>query len=191
MRSSDRRISILDAAQQLFLQEGYAATSIADIRAACGASVGSIYHAFASKEAIAIALVERAIAGWTAATTNGDCAGTAKDLIQTTVEGLLRWSAAHPMEFRILDELRTVATRISVDGALAELMRASRRESSDRLAEYVAEGAIRNLPVDLLQALVLGPSYEFLRACGGEPPSDKLDEVIAVFSEAAWRGVAA
>ncbi|HTO27428.1 MAG TPA: TetR family transcriptional regulator, partial [Devosia sp.] len=43
----DRRRQILDAALSAFLERGYAATSIADIRARSGASTGSIYHFFA------------------------------------------------------------------------------------------------------------------------------------------------
>ena len=60
----DRRRQILDAALASFLEKGYAATSIADIRARSGASTGSIYHFFSGKGALAEALLREAVAGW-------------------------------------------------------------------------------------------------------------------------------
>ena len=57
MSTPDRRQAILDAALASFVARGYLATSISDIRAASGASTGSIYHFFAGKGALAEALL--------------------------------------------------------------------------------------------------------------------------------------
>lgn len=43
---------ILDTAARLFRNEGYAATSLRDIAAACGMQAGSLYYHFASKDEI-------------------------------------------------------------------------------------------------------------------------------------------
>jgi len=51
---------ILDAAEALFGQRGYASTSVAAICAASALPVGSIYHHFASKSAILSAVIDRA-----------------------------------------------------------------------------------------------------------------------------------
>jgi AcrR family transcriptional regulator len=50
---------ILDTAAQLFFQKGYDKTTLQDIIDATGLSKGAIYHHFASKEAILIAVVDR------------------------------------------------------------------------------------------------------------------------------------
>lgn len=50
---------ILDTASQLFFQKGYDKTTLQDIIDATGLSKGAIYHHFASKEAILIAVVDR------------------------------------------------------------------------------------------------------------------------------------
>ena len=50
---------ILDTATRLFLQKGYDKTTLQDIIDATGLSKGAIYHHFASKEAIIIAVVDR------------------------------------------------------------------------------------------------------------------------------------
>ena len=50
---------ILDTATRLFLQKGYDKTTLQDIIDATKLSKGAIYHHFASKEAIIIAVVDR------------------------------------------------------------------------------------------------------------------------------------
>ena len=50
---------ILDTASRLFLQKGYEKTTLQDIIDATKLSKGAIYHHFASKEAILIAVVDR------------------------------------------------------------------------------------------------------------------------------------
>jgi AcrR family transcriptional regulator len=52
--------TILDAAEALFGQRGYASTSVAAICAASALPVGSIYHHFANKLAILSAVLDRA-----------------------------------------------------------------------------------------------------------------------------------
>jgi AcrR family transcriptional regulator len=55
---SRRRDEILRAAAGLFAAEGYTNTSMREVAAASGILAGSLYHHFASKEAIAVELVE-------------------------------------------------------------------------------------------------------------------------------------
>src|SRR5689334_13103758 len=56
LATSKRRRAILDAALSCFLKSGFDAATIEHIRDASGASFGSIYHHFGSKQAIAAAL---------------------------------------------------------------------------------------------------------------------------------------
>ncbi len=56
------RVRILDAAQRLVIDNGYAATSVDQVLAASGTSKGAFFHHFASKQALADALVERYVA---------------------------------------------------------------------------------------------------------------------------------
>lgn len=54
-----RRARILDEARKLFFERQYARTTMAEIAAAAGMGVGSLYVYFPTKEAIAATLVER------------------------------------------------------------------------------------------------------------------------------------
>lgn len=57
--STEGRERILQRAEELFLRGGYAAVSIRDIARACGLSNAAIYHHFAGKEALFLAILDR------------------------------------------------------------------------------------------------------------------------------------
>jgi AcrR family transcriptional regulator len=56
---TDRRATILDAAERCFSQSGFHQTSMSDICQAAGMSPGNLYRYFPSKEAIIAGIIER------------------------------------------------------------------------------------------------------------------------------------
>jgi AcrR family transcriptional regulator len=58
-RSAKTQAALLDAAEALILEKGTEATSIADIAARAGYSVGAVYHHFKDKKALFYALFHR------------------------------------------------------------------------------------------------------------------------------------
>lgn len=56
---SQTRLRLLDAAQELVVRNGFAATSVDQILELSGSSKGAFFHHFASKQALAQALVTR------------------------------------------------------------------------------------------------------------------------------------
>ncbi|MEU3460694.1 ScbR family autoregulator-binding transcription factor [Streptomyces sp. NPDC006733] len=58
------RRTLLETAAQLFDQHGYAGTSISDISTASGRTSGAIYFHFASKENLALAVLQEHFATW-------------------------------------------------------------------------------------------------------------------------------
>jgi AcrR family transcriptional regulator len=62
-RARQTRGQITDAARELFLADGYAATTIAAIAAAAGVSVETIYKGFGGKPGLVRAIVEQGLAG--------------------------------------------------------------------------------------------------------------------------------
>ncbi len=186
---ADRRTRILEAALACFLDRGYAATSIADIRKASGASTGSIYHFFDGKPALALALVERAAAGWSAASAAATAPdATPEQAIRASVTGLVHWGLAHPGELRFIDEIRTLQ---STDPALAALLATfvKGRDTARALYErWAADGHVRPLPWSVAHALMLGPAYDFLRLARllSAPP-----DAAETLAAAAWAAVRA
>ncbi|MGO4751246.1 ScbR family autoregulator-binding transcription factor, partial [Streptomyces sp. 2MCAF27] len=63
-RAEQTRRTLLEAAASLFDERGYAGTSISDIAARSGHTSGAIYFHYASKEKLALAVVEGHFATW-------------------------------------------------------------------------------------------------------------------------------
>ncbi|GFE27355.1 TetR family transcriptional regulator [Streptomyces nigrescens] len=64
IRAETTRRFLLEAAATLFDEKGYAGTSISDISAHSGRTSGAIYFHYASKEKLALAIVEEHFATW-------------------------------------------------------------------------------------------------------------------------------
>lgn len=184
---ADRRASILAAALSCFRDRGYAATSIADIRKASGASTGSIYHFFDGKPALALALVQQAVAGWTAAAAHGLVPGaTPEQAIKASVAGLVTWGLAHPAELRFMDEIRTLQSTDPACACIQVAFGDGRNLGRAAYDRWAAEGHVRPLPWPLAHALMLGPAYDFLRLADLLPaPAD----APALLADAAWAAV--
>ncbi|MGD8483631.1 MAG: TetR/AcrR family transcriptional regulator [Thioalkalispiraceae bacterium] len=60
-RKDERPAEIIDAALQLFVERGYAATRLTDIARAAGISKGSLYRYFESKDALFKAMVKQVV----------------------------------------------------------------------------------------------------------------------------------
>lgn len=59
LSEDERRIVLVEAAERIFLAQGYAAASMDDVAQAAGMSKKTLYHLYASKEALFDAVVER------------------------------------------------------------------------------------------------------------------------------------
>lgn len=185
--TSDRRAAILEAALTCFLEMGYSATSIADIRRASGASTGSIYHFFDGKPALALALVQRAVAGWSAASATSTAPGaTPEQAIKASVAGLVTWGLAHPGELRFIDEIRTLQSADPALSALLDAFGGGRDAASSLYDRWTAEGHVRPLAWPVAHALMLGPAYDFLRLAQFLPVPPGAVETLAA---AAWAAV--
>jgi AcrR family transcriptional regulator len=58
-RGHERVAALLEAASGCFVEKGYEATTMTEVAARAGASIGSLYQYFPTKEALAQALVEQ------------------------------------------------------------------------------------------------------------------------------------
>lgn len=187
----DRRRQILDAALACFLDKGYVATSIADIRARSGASTGSIYHFFAGKGALAEALLREAVAGWARLSAASlDPAAPPEDAIKASVSGLLIWGFANPRQVRFMEEVRSLASSDPDFAPVRALLEDGQTLGAARYATMAAAGAVRHLPFAIAHALMLGPAYAYLRSAG-MVAADQADRIAELFAEAAWQAVKA
>src|SRR5689334_12875748 len=61
--ADQRRMRVVDAAERLFLTDGYAATTVAGVAAAAGVSVDTIYKGFGGKPGLVRAIRDRGLEG--------------------------------------------------------------------------------------------------------------------------------
>jgi AcrR family transcriptional regulator len=125
---------ILDATERLMATRGYAATSISDIRKACGLPPSSIYWHFGSKEGVLAAIMERGADRFFAAIPTG---GTVEQQLAVTA----RLQDDHPDFLRLFYML---SLERSDDPAVADVVRRVRDTAIERF-----RGAISQLlPID-------------------------------------------
>ena len=159
-----RREAILEAARQCFEEHGYAATTIELIGARSGASNGSIYHHFGSKDGILAALYIGAVASYQEEflALLREHAGDAEAGIRGAVVHHLGWVEAHPHETRTLFEHRQTLERT----ARAEELRSRNRPFVGEVRAWtrrrVEAGAIRDLGPAAL-AVWFGPTQQVAR----------------------------
>ncbi len=190
MPRRDRRREILDAALTCFLERSYLATSISDIRVASGASTGSIYHFFGNKAAIALALIDEAVAGWSGASRESfDPDVSAERAIKSSVRGLVSWGVESPLLLRFMDEIRTISNSDPDFANVRAVFDAGRNLGEKQYNLFVQRGEVKQMAFVLAHSLMLGPAYNYLRMAGaGRADDSSAPEILA---SAAWAAVRA
>jgi AcrR family transcriptional regulator len=120
---------ILDATERLMATRGYAATSISDIRNACGLPPSSIYWHFGSKEGVLAAVMERGADRFFAAIPTSEDA-------EEQVAVLSRLQAQHPDFLRLFYML---SLERSDDPAVAAVVRRVRDTAIGRFRSAITQ----------------------------------------------------
>jgi AcrR family transcriptional regulator len=187
-----RADQILETARACFTEQGYAATTIEQIAARSGASNGSIYHHFGSKDGILATLYVRALAAYQGELlallrAAGDDAEAG---IRGAVEHHLAWVEAHPDETRTLFEHRQALERSPRADALAEQNREGLREVRAWLARQVDAGRLRDLG-PAFGAVWYGPAQAVARDWIAGRMRGAPTELAPALADAAWRAFSA
>ena len=191
--AGDRRQDILNAALACAIEAGVESVSIERVRARCGASVGSIYHHFSSREGIVAALFfdifheqSRHIQAQL------DQAAEPEAGVRALVTGYLDWIVAQPKRARFLFQARSVVAGGPRAKELTESARRRNQALLNWLEPHRARGAVTPVPCELMPSLVMGPVQSYCRAwlagsSGLPSPAIYRDEL----ATAAWKAVRA
>src|SRR6476619_6182434 len=123
------RALILEATERLMATRGYAATSISDIRKACGLPPSSIYWHFGSKEGVLAAVMERGADRFFAAIP------TSED-VEVQLAALSTLQSQHPDFLRLFYML---SLERSDDPAVAAVVRRVRHTAIGRFHEVITQ----------------------------------------------------
>ena len=156
--TQQRRQAILDAALECFSSMGYAQTTLADIRERAGASTGSIYHHFGSKERIAASLYLEGVrqsqdAGLEALLRTR----TARTGIAAQVAAYVDWVVANPALAAFLFGMRHAPFLDDEERTIGALNTGVHERARQWLAEQVEAGELPDLEPAMRWALVFGP----------------------------------
>jgi AcrR family transcriptional regulator len=140
-RKARTRSAILDAAERLFEDEGYAASTINAIAAEADVAVGSIYFHFKGKEDVYLGLVERLLdvneRVVEEALARG---GSPLERVLAVGDAYLTFHLEHPLAFRLIG-LRDVGRSDDPRVREARTRVAARLDAMvDRMAAPIAEG---------------------------------------------------
>ena len=120
---------ILDATERLMATRGYAATSINDIRKACGLPPSSIYWHFGSKEGVLAAVMERGAKRYFAAIpTEAD--------FERQLAAVIELQEQHPEFLRLF---LLLSLERSHDPAVTEVLRRVRDQAITRFRDAIAQ----------------------------------------------------
>ena len=156
--------------------------------AASGASVGSLYHHFGSKEGLGGHLFLRALASFQDAFAGelrerADAEGGIRAGVRVQLDWALR---AEPDLARFLLFQGGDAARGSAPGELEERNRAFYREVLAWWRPHVTYGALRDLDPDIAYSLWLAPSQQYARLRLGGRTSVPIKRAAAELSDGAW-----
>jgi AcrR family transcriptional regulator len=186
-----RRQAILDAALECFLANTVSATKIDAIRDRSGASIGSIYHFFGSKDGLAAQLYVEILADHHANYLDAlRTSRSAKAGVTGAVHAHLGWVAANRDRARYVFNWRELEVSDQRVPAVATLNEELYRIASEWLAGHVGASRIRSLSPRMFQALWMGATLEYARLWMAYPTS-AADLVAAGddLADAAWHAV--
>jgi AcrR family transcriptional regulator len=195
MSSRDPKKLILDAALSTFVELGFDRATVAHICARAGTSNGALFHHFATKDAIAEALYLRGIAsyqeGLLRVIKGNRGADAARDTIKAAVRHHLVWVEANQDLAWFMYERGRPDWRPAQGPAVRRLNRTTAIQIGDWIAPLAAAGVIRNLPLPVLAACVIGPAHFIARRWVSGQITTRPSSFIDALADAAWAALAA
>jgi len=194
MSERDPKRVILDAALSAFVERGFEHATTGHIRASAGISNGALFHHFPTKEAIAEALYLRGIAsyqeGLLRALEHHRGADAARATITSAVHHHLAWVEANRDLAWFMYERGRPDWQPAQGAAVRKLNRATASHVRDWIAPLAAAGMVRDLPLAVLAACVVGPAHfvarRWLSGLIAARPTSFADAI----ADAAWAALA-
>jgi len=163
-RTSKRRRDILNASLRCFLKHGVEAATIEQIRDASGASSGSIYHHFGSKQAIAVALYVEGMQDLASVLTEAmNRKLPLADGLHAIIAAYFHWVEQNRDWALYLLRVATADLTPSESERIDEVNRQARESLQNWLGPFIERGEVARLPEELYASLVYGSGTHFMR----------------------------
>lgn len=185
--NADRRREILDAALACFVEKGLVATTIEEIRLAAGASIGSLYHHFDSKDDLAATLYVEGLRDYQeGAVAELRAHPRAEEGVKAAVVHHLRWVMRHNDLAYFIFSMGGLDSPGPRANELRDLNQTFFSEYRRWLSRHIRSGEIRKVPPDLYYALWIGPAHELARHLLSGRVRTQWQQAADLLAEAAW-----
>ncbi len=189
--SAARRRAIMDAALQLFVENGMTETTLEQILDRSGASVGSFYHHFKSKADVGTAtymdILVRYHDGFLAEVR---AHADAKQGIEAGVRYHFRWVRRNFKAAMYIVHLRESQVVRESTAQITDLLKKFFSQLDDWLKLQAEKKAVRSLTFETYLALWQGPAEMFTRYWLVGPRDEKqLERAEATLADAAWQSL--
>jgi AcrR family transcriptional regulator len=187
MEAASVRDRLLEAATDLFADEGYDAVGVEKLRARAGVSNGSFFHLFAAKDDLAAELLVACVIDYQTAIVRALArCDDAESGVTAIVRGHIRWVINNRSKARfMLDDARAAWFAKASDRLRSH--NATFAEAVDRWrAPLVAQGLLRGVSVEVFLATLIGPANLICRTwiagrkLSASSPARNEDELIAL-----------
>lgn len=178
----------MDAALRCFVERGFYGTSVPDIAARAGTATGTLYHYFASKEALVNALYRKWKGEVAQRVFTGFPQGAPiREQLSALWREMVAFAKAHPAAFAFIElhnhQAYLDAESLSVDRNLKEFAAALVKPAQDA-------GILKAASPLLLMELVFGAFNGMMRA-SWEKRIELTPELLAAAEQACWDTIAA
>ena len=188
--SEFRRKDIIGAALACFSEIGFSETNMEDIRQRSGASMGSIYHHFRSKEQLAAEVYIEGIRVYQQELLR--CLKACKDpqeAVRALISQHLVWVRDNAEWSSYLFQKRHSVFMDSAEEQIAAMNSEFGRSLMQFFQDHIATGAIKGLPVDIMASVVFGPCMEFTRHYLSGNVRTPIKDAAGLLGDAAWRAL--
>jgi AcrR family transcriptional regulator len=171
-----RRRQLLDLAEGLFSERGYAGASMDELARGAGVTKPIVYDIFGSKEGLYLACVERSAAQLReAVATATRAADGVEGKLRAGVLAFLRFAMEHRVAWDVLF--------LTPDGRFADEAQGIRRRQADLVAELFAEVTEQDVDPQALEAVVaiVNGGSEALAGYAFEHPETPLEDLADLF----------
>jgi AcrR family transcriptional regulator len=182
---------LLDAAERVFSEKGYHATSVRDIAHEAGFSVGGVYQFFTSKDELYLKVVESQWEFFFGLLDEARKAGSARGRLEALTAAMFRTFEERRGFFRLFLSERGRLTA-SFSGLITERVgahtRKLREELVDLMRQGVEEGTLRTGDPGMLASAYLGMVHNciFEALSSGAPrPTRSPSEILSLFLDGA------
>jgi AcrR family transcriptional regulator len=182
---------LLDAAERVFSEKGYHATSVRDIAREAGFSVGGVYQFFTSKDELYLRVVESQWEFFFRLLEQARQASGARGKLEALTAAMFTTFEQRRGFFRLFLSERGRLTA-AFSGVVAERVGAHTRRLREQLVDLmrqgVAEGALRAGDPEMLASAYLGMVHNCIfeaLSSGEERPSRPPSEVLSLFLDGA------